>query len=160
VLLEDLRLVYGEGSSSEANESYWAVGRRVHRVTLLALDVDEFVSCQRRWANWYLSGRAHFGGLSDEDLSSIKIPVLIIPGLGETMDLPWRGETVTVRPHPQHTNEDLHRRLPNSELVVLSDHFSPSELSELHENPECDALISPIVNDFIQRVESGAFTPA
>ena len=52
-----------------------------YRQTLLVLDANEFAACQRRWGNWHLSGRAHLGGLSDEELSKIEMPVLIIPGL-------------------------------------------------------------------------------
>ena len=117
-----------------------------NRNRLLAMNPAEFTNVMRRWNAWIMSGRAHVAGLTDEQLGAITAPAIIVSGSG--------GH------HPQQAAEDLHGLLLHSELILPAEYFPPDELDELfkrmeqHSGQEYDAAMTPILDQFIRRVEA------
>jgi pimeloyl-ACP methyl ester carboxylesterase len=136
----------GEGMQSVIETSQWiadGVERNpTNRKRLLSMDPKEFASIMRRWGTGFTSSRSHLAGLTDEELRRLTAPVFIAPGLDEY--------------HPQHTAEELHRLLPNSELMVYSEHFSSAEIDEFRQQEkkaEAPCMI-PIYDAFMARIET------
>jgi pimeloyl-ACP methyl ester carboxylesterase len=136
----------GEGMQAVIETSQWiadGVERNpTNRKRLLSMEPKEFASIMRRWGTGLTSSRSHLAGLTDEELSRLTAPVFIAPGLDEY--------------HPLHTAEELHRLLPNSELMVYSEHFSSAEIDELRQQEikaEAPCMI-PIYDAFMARVET------
>lgn len=115
----------------------------------ISLGPTKFSALMRRWSGWLTSGRSHFAGLKDEELGQILSPALIIPGMDDF--------------HPQNTAEELHMRLPNSELFSREEFFSPQEIEQLRELNENwidgrqAAAYTPFYDDFVKRVEAEQF---
>ena len=80
--------------------------------------------------------------LEDEEVRSITKPALILPSLDDG--------------HPLYMSERLHSLLPDSELVDYADWFTSDELTTYEEGSDFHkkAALSPIIDDFIQRVEA------
>lgn len=136
----------GEGMQAVIETSPWiadGVERNpTNRKRLLSMDPIEFASIMRRWGTWFTSSRTHLAGLTDEELRHLTKPIFIAPGLDEF--------------HPLHTAEELHRLLPNSELMVYSEHFSSAEIDELCQQEikaEAPCMV-PIYDDFMARFET------
>jgi len=136
----------GEGMQAVIETSQWIADgveqNPTNRKRLLSMDPKEFAAIMRRWGTGFTRGRTHLAGLTDEELGRITAPVFIAPGLDEH--------------HPQHTAEKLHRLLPNSELVVYSEHFSSAEIDELRQQDikaEAPCMI-PIYDEFMARAET------
>jgi len=49
-----------------------------NRDRLLSMDAKGSAKVMRRWSSFLTSDRAHFGGMEDQELSSIAAPALII----------------------------------------------------------------------------------
>jgi len=115
------------------------------RGQFLSLDPIEFAAIMRKWAAWCTSGRAHLAGLTDEELGRITAPAITIPGIDES--------------HPQHTSEELHRLLPNSELLSREQFFSAAEIDRLLElqvdwiDGRYMTVYAPFYDSFMKRVE-------
>ena len=114
-----------------------------NRERVLAQDPEQFAAILRKWGDWFLSGRVHLSGLSDDEVSKIRAPTLILPGFDE-----W---------HPRHAAEILHGLLPNSELVEFSDHYSREKIDEVQESDSLGtqkaALSMQFFEEFLQRIE-------
>lgn len=124
-----------------------------NRARLLSMDPNQFASCMRRWGNWALSGRVQYAGLTDDELSKIDVPVLIIPGMDEQYELPYKEKIVSVTPHPRRAAEKLHELIPHSKMVPLDEAIPASILATLHEGPDYDVALVPIIKDFLQRIK-------
>ena len=87
-----------------------------NRDRLMAMDVQEFISVMRRWRTFFTADKPVIGA-TEEELKSIKAPMVIIPGDDEV--------------HPRVVGENLHRILPHSELHPPV--FSPEETESLRQ---------------------------
>jgi pimeloyl-ACP methyl ester carboxylesterase len=116
-----------------------------NRERLLSMDVQAFCAVMGRWRMFIeTGGNTPVTGVTEEELSEISVPTLIVPGFDEA--------------HPQVAAETLHRLLSQSELVSLSEVFSAQELTALRQRKGGFLFfrrISPILDDFITRVEAG-----
>jgi pimeloyl-ACP methyl ester carboxylesterase len=84
---------------------------------LLGLDVDRFVSVMDHWRSYFLrDADLPVIGATEDDLRSIKVPALVIPGNDWT--------------HPRRVGENASRLIPNSQLHVLMAKDEEVELSE------------------------------
>jgi pimeloyl-ACP methyl ester carboxylesterase len=110
---------HGMAAALEAAGSVWdffdwsdQFARAPHKRTqLLAMNPHEFAGRMRAWANMTMMGEhPERAGLNDAQLAAIKIPTIIFSGLDDV--------------HPQHTAEALHARLPQSTLVISSEHYA------------------------------------
>ena len=78
----------------------------VNRQILDAMGVEAFLAAMRRWLAGFLDGTGHpVAGLSPDEMRSIALPALIIPGNDRT--------------HPCAAGQAAHRLLPNSEYREL-----------------------------------------
>ncbi len=147
--IDGMKAVIETSTNWEADHTDWNWGKRIvnnpsNRDRLLSMNPKEFAVIIKRWATFMTSGRAHIGGLTDEMLHSISAPSIIIPGLDEL--------------HTQHAAEELHRLLPQSDLAVLSESLSPSEMDQLQkwvdqgEGELYDAACAPIIDAFICKI--------
>lgn len=120
-----------------------------NRDRLLSLDPAGFAALMRRWYAWATSGRWHLAGLTDEELSQVKIPALVTHGLPPD------------DAHPRESALDLHRHLPNSEWLEYSEHLSVEQISRIESQERHPSRFSlellSIQEAFLQRVESGDF---
>ena len=80
------------------------------------MDVKEFISVMRRWRAFFTADKPVIGA-TEEELKSIQVPMVIIPGDDEV--------------HPRAVGENLHRILPHSELRPPV--FSPEEAESLRQ---------------------------
>ena len=87
-----------------------------NRERLLAMDVQEFITTMRRWRTFFTADKPVIGA-TEEELKSIQVPMVIIPGNDEV--------------HPRAVGENLHRILPHSELHPPV--FSPEEAESLRQ---------------------------
>jgi len=107
------------------------------------MDTDHFSSILTKWGEWLTTGRIFMARLEDDDVRGITKSALIFLSLDDG--------------HPMYMSERLHSLLPNSELVDYANWFNPDELTGLEEGLDFHkkAVIAPIIDDFIQRVEKG-----
>ena len=85
-----------------------------NRDRLLAMDVGEFIGVMRMWRAFFTADKPVIGA-TEEELRSINVPMVIIPGDDEV--------------HPRVVGENLHRILPHSELHPPV--FTPDEAESL-----------------------------
>jgi pimeloyl-ACP methyl ester carboxylesterase len=111
---------------------------------LLAMDPLAFAGTMRTWARSLMAdGPAFLAGLSDEQLAKINVPSLVFSGAGGN--------------HPQHTAEALHKRLPNSELVITTEYYAQTMDQILRESEEkgdeyFDAALVDRIDEFVRPV--------
>jgi len=113
------------------------------RGQLLAMDPMAFARTMRAWAHSLMGGgRAHFAGLTDEQLATIDIPAIVFSGLDEIDGL-----------HPQHTAEALHARLPKSTLVITREYYAGTLEQMLRESEEQgDAPLVGRMDEFVRSI--------
>jgi len=111
---------------------------------LLSMDPLAFAETMKTWARSLMAdGPPFLAGLSDEQLAMINIPSIVFSGAG--------GE------HPQHTAEALHKRLPNSELVITTEYYAQTMDQILHESEGkgdeyFDAAFVDRIDEFVRSV--------
>jgi 2-hydroxy-6-oxonona-2,4-dienedioate hydrolase len=144
-----MRMVTG---TSKPEDLDWAATRYAdtvrmnpgNRQRLLNTDPVQFAAFTRKWADWEVYGRFSTACLSDEEMSRITAPALVLHGLDPV--------------HPRYTAEVVHRLLPNADWVEYTDHFSQEVLDQLRasdaQNTEKDVLLLPIIASFLRRVEA------
>ncbi len=138
----------GMKAVAEATGGYWSWPDLVNRnpenlEKMLAMNPHTFAGIMRQWAKWVMSGRVHLGGLSDDELQSIDVPILIAHG----HDGPGGV-------HPRSAAEDLRRALPNVEWVNYSSRYSQSEIERFaaaRKTENFGALLA-FVDEFVSRV--------
>ena len=117
-----------------------------NRERLLSIDREEFAALMRRWHSWTMSGRFHLAGLTDEELSQIKVPTIVAHLL------------VTNELHPAESARELHRLLPDAEWVDYRKQLSAEEIFQIEEDDPVavpkQMITLPIWEDFLNRVES------
>ena len=113
------------------------------REQLLAMDPMKFAKTMRAWAHSLMgSGRAHFAGLTDEQLAMIQIPAIVFSGLDGIDGL-----------HPQHTAEALHARLPKSTLVITREYYAETLEQMIRESEEHgDAPLVDRMDEFVRSI--------
>jgi|GEM_PF-3052806 len=109
---------------------------------LLSMNPQAFAETMRVWArSWIASGFPYFAGLSDEQLSTIKIPMIVFSGSGGF--------------HPQHMAEALHMQLPHSTLVISSEYYGEIWDQILHDmeakgDEYFDAALAGRIDEFVR----------
>jgi pimeloyl-ACP methyl ester carboxylesterase len=109
---------------------------------LLAMNPHEFAARMRAWARVTMMGEhPERAGLSDAQLAAIAIPSIVFSGLDDV--------------HPQHTAEALHARLPQSTLVISSQHYAqalPQIVQDMQEKgPQSfDLALVGRIDEFVQ----------
>ena len=141
---------HGMAAALEAAGSVWdffdwpdQFARAPHkRQQLLAMNPHEFAARMRAWADVTMMGEhPERAGLSDAQLGTIKMPAIIFSGLDDV--------------HPQHTAEALHARLPQSTLVISSQHYAqelPQIVRDMQEKgPQYfDIALVGRIDEFVQ----------
>jgi pimeloyl-ACP methyl ester carboxylesterase len=116
---------------------------------ILSMDPKWFASILRRWGDWWDNGRMHLANLADEEVTRIDVPAIIAPGRNDL--------------HPEHAARQLFGRLPNASWVEYSARLSEDEIRHITEEEHgwstYFAYLSPFLEDFLHRVESGTFEP-
>jgi pimeloyl-ACP methyl ester carboxylesterase len=112
---------------------------------LVSMDPENFAALMRKWAEW---GPFWSAGLSDVELSQIRIAAVITPGIDDVNGLhPWQPAT------------ELHKRLPISEFVdwktLIGDHKWRQLQEGVISEPECFAPVFDVWDRFIEKVEMG-----
>jgi pimeloyl-ACP methyl ester carboxylesterase len=103
---------------------------------LLGLDVGRFISVMDTWRQYFLrDADLPVIGATEDDLRSITVPVLVIPGNDWT--------------HPRRVGENAARLIPNSELRILMPKDEEVDLSEPWDN-KADEMAAMFV-DFLNR---------
>jgi pimeloyl-ACP methyl ester carboxylesterase len=115
-----------------------------NRDHLLCTDPKQFSAAMRRWGQWTLTERFHLASLSDEELSRIIAPALVLHGFNAL--------------HPEHTARALATLLPNAELVHYLDRYTQEEILQVQGSDNYYSqnafLKLPFIEAFLQRVES------
>ena len=141
---------HGMAAALEAAGSVWdffdwpdQFTRAPHkRQQLLSMNPHGFAARMRAWANFTMMGEhPERAGLSDAQLGTIKMPAIIFSGLDDV--------------HPQHSAEALHARLPQSTLVISSQHYAqelPQILRDMQEKgPQYfDVALVGRIDEFVQ----------
>ena len=112
------------------------------RQQLLSMNPHEFAVRMRAWANFTMMGEhPERAGLSDAQLGTIAMPAIIFSGLDDV--------------HPQHSAEALHARLPQSTLVISSQHYAqelPQIMQDMQEKGAqyFDVALVGRIDEFVQ----------
>ena len=126
------------GNSSEL----WRV--QLPSIRLLSLNPNQFVAHLRKYSSWDQLDRFHLAQLTDEEISQITIPCLILHGLEEL--------------HPRYCAEELHKHLPNSTWVEYTDWYEQEQIEEVIKSDvfptQKVALTMPIVEKFLSEIET------
>ena len=110
---------------------------------LLSMDAKAFAAIMKKWGDWFLSGRIHLSGLTDEEVGRIKTPALVVHGFDEY--------------HPEHTARELNVLLPNSYWVDFSDRYSKEEIAHVRESDAISAKVAlniPYYEEFLKKNEA------
>ncbi len=92
------------------------------REQLISLNPKIFASVMKKWGDWYLSGNAHFGGLTDMELRKISVPTLIIPGKLQ------READDEQAAHPFSTANRLCDLIPKAKMELEYDFVNETEM--------------------------------
>lgn len=111
-----------------------------NRGRLLSMAPKAFAKIMRKWGDLVFSGRAHFAGLSDQEIRQISVPAIVVPGFDDI--------------HPRHTAENLHTLLPNSTWVEYTEKYSQEKIDQVRQSDvmgrEKTMLTMPFLNDFLE----------
>ena len=126
-----------------------------NRPALLAMNPSEFASVLRRWGRSCGSGREHVAGLSDQEISGLGLPTLVLAGPDPRTGL-----------HPRHTAERLHQLIRGSRLVIPYEALPAEEAQKVRARVEegggrwYDAALAPFVKGFLLGPEGRKAGPA
>lgn len=112
--------------------------RAENRDTLMKMDPAHFIAVMSHWRDYFIRGaELPVIGASEDDLKSIAVPALIIPGNDKT--------------HPRHVGENLSRFLPKGELHDLMTKYYDMDLSPREEWDEKAGEMAALFGNFIKR---------
>lgn len=114
-----------------------------NRERLMAMDPARYIAIMRRWRELFVAGAHHpVLGVSDEELASIRVPTIIIPGNDQT--------------HASASGRAAHRGVPGSVLHELPITDQEVPLIPYPEWAEHEPEIARAFVEFMRQVEDGS----
>jgi pimeloyl-ACP methyl ester carboxylesterase len=114
-----------------------------NRATLMALDPKVFIAAMERWRDQFEMGAAlPIIGASEQDLNSVKVPTIIIPGNDKT--------------HAHVSAETAHRMIPGSEYYDLIPGDLDVDLVPMEDWAHKEGEMASVFADFLKRSETKA----
>lgn len=115
--------------------------RPSNRDRLMAMDPSRFIDVMSHWREYFLQGAdLPIIGATQEDLGSIAVPSIIVPGNDKT--------------HGIETGRNAHRLIPNSELYELFAEDRDEDLGPMEEWYEREAEMAAAFIDFLKRAQA------
>ena len=114
-----------------------------HRQTLMAMDPKAFIAAMQRWREQFAKGaELPVIGASEQDLKSIRVPTLVIPGNDRT--------------HAHAPAEFAHRTIPGSEYYDLFPGDLDIDLVPMEDWAPKEAEMAAVMADFLKRAQAQA----
>jgi pimeloyl-ACP methyl ester carboxylesterase len=112
-----------------------------NRARLMAMDPAEYIATMSRWRDQFVSGVDYpVAGVSEAELASIKVPVIVIPGNDKV--------------HSSASGRAAHRLIPDSEMHELPITDQDVPLIPFEEWAPYEEEIARVLADFMKRVGS------